>query len=147
MFKGLSEVIGESAGGWVLAGAAVLLFAPTLRNTLRGVVVGTTRGVLSLAEGGTVFASNMKDGWNDIVNEAKTQKSMTNMDTGTMVGAGAGGAFGATLGSGMGPMGAAVGGGLGSVVGATVGNTITEDDENKKHQSKGKSERKNNEVE
>jgi phage tail tape-measure protein len=144
MFKGLteglSETIGESAGGWVLAGAAVLLFAPTLRNALRGVVVGTTRGVLSLAEGGTALATNMKSGWNDIVKEAKTQKSMTNVDTGTMVGAGAGGALGATLGSGMGPMGAAVGGGLGSVVGATVGNTITEDDE-KNHHSKGKSEK------
>ena len=126
MFKGLSEVLGESLGGWVLAGAAAIIFAPTLTNIVRGVAVGTARGVLSLAEGGSVFASNVREGWENIVTEAKSQKGMTtDFNTNTVVGAGAGGALGASIGGGMaGAMGATVGGGLGGVVGATVANSV-----------------------
>lgn len=122
MFKELPEIFGESLGGWVLAGAAAIIFAPALRK----VFVGATRGVLSLAEGGSMFASNVRSGWDDIVNEAKAQKGMGNLDTNTVVGAGAGGALGASIGGGMGgPMGAAVGGGLGGVVGASMGGSMS----------------------
>ncbi|MDA8228260.1 MAG: hypothetical protein M0T74_11300 [Desulfitobacterium hafniense] len=133
MFKGISEVVGESSLlGLVVAGTAVIVLAPTVKNILRGVAVGTAKGVLSLVEGGESLASTVKQGWDSVVAEAKTQKGMAQMDAGTTIGAGAGGAIGATLGGSMGgTMGAALGGGLGGVMGASVGSGIkTETDPN-----------------
>lgn len=131
MFKGLPEVLGESSLlGLVLAGTAAFVLAPTVKNVLRGVAVGTAKGVLSLAEGGASLASGVREGWEDIVSDARSQKGMSNIDTNTMVGAGTGGALGASIGGGVaGPMGAAVGGGLGGVVGASVGSGVKSDNQ------------------
>ncbi|EGW40063.1 hypothetical protein DOT_1778 [Desulfosporosinus sp. OT] len=107
--------------GLVLAGTAVVVLAPTLKNVLRGVAVATAKGVVSITEGGAALASNAKEGWEDVVAQAKAQKGMTNLDKGTIVGAGAGGAIGASIGGMAGPAGAAIGGGLGGVTGASVG--------------------------
>ena len=122
MFKGLPEVLGESSFlGLVLAGTAVVVLAPTLKNVLRGVAVATAKGVISITEGGAALASSAKEGWEDVVAQAKTQKGLSNLDSGTIIGAGAGGALGATIGGMAGPAGAAIGGGLGGVTGASVG--------------------------
>lgn len=116
--------------GLVLAGTAVVAAAPMAKNILRGAAVTATRGILAVAEGGAAVASDIKEGWEDVVAEAKTQNvaaATSGMDTGTVVGAGAGGAIGASIGGGMaGATGAMVGGGLGSVVGAGVGSGVTE---------------------
>ena len=128
MFKGLPEIIGESSFlGLVLAGTAVVVLAPTLKNVLRGVAVATAKGVVSITEGGAALASNAKEGWEDVVAQAKAQKGMSNLDKGTMVGAGAGGAIGASIGGMAGPAGAAIGGGLGSVTGASIGSGMNHD--------------------
>lgn len=122
LFKGIPEILGESSFlGLVLAGTAVVVLAPTLKNVLRGVAVATAKGVVSITEGGAALASNAKEGWEDVVAQAKAQKGMTNLDKGTIVGAGAGGAIGASIGGMAGPAGAAIGGGLGGVTGASVG--------------------------
>lgn len=127
MFKELPEVLGETSFlGLLLAGAAVVVLGPTLKNVVRGVAVGTAKGVLSLAEGGQAFASNLKEGWEDVVAEAQAQKGMHPANTGITLGAGAGGALGATVGGMAGPVGAAVGGGLGGAVGASVGSQMQE---------------------
>lgn len=128
MFKGLPEVLGESSFlGLVLAGTAVVVLAPALKNVLRGVAVATAKGVVSITEGGAALASNAKESWEDIVAQAKAQKGSSNLDNGTIIGAGAGGAIGASIGGSMaGPAGAAVGGGLGSVTGASVGSGMTQ---------------------
>jgi len=128
LFKGLPEILGESSFlGLVLAGTAVVVLAPTLKNVLRGVAVATAKGVVSITEGGAALASNAKEGWEDVVAQAKAQKGMSNLDKGTMVGAGAGGAIGASIGGMAGPAGAAIGGGLGSVTGATIGSGMNHD--------------------
>ncbi|SPF42982.1 conserved hypothetical protein [Candidatus Desulfosporosinus infrequens] len=128
MFKGLPEILGESSFlGLVLAGTAVVVLAPTLKNVLRGVALATAKGVVSITEGGAALASNAKGGWEDVVAQAKAQKGMTNLDKGTIIGAGAGGAIGATIGGMAGPAGAAIGGGLGSVTGASVGSGMTQE--------------------
>lgn len=122
MFKGLPEVLGESSFlGLILAGTAVVVLAPTLKNVLRGVAVATAKGVVSITEGGAALASNAKEGWEDVVAQARAQKGMTNLDKGSIVGAGAGGAIGASIGGMAGPAGAAIGGGLGGVTGASIG--------------------------
>ena len=128
MFKGLPEILGESSFlGLVLAGTAVVVLAPTMKNMLRGVAVATAKGVVSITEGGAALASSAKEGWEDVVAQAKAQKSMTNLDKGTMIGAGAGGAIGASIGGMAGPAGAAIGGGLGGVTGASVGTGMPND--------------------
>lgn len=128
MFKGLPEVLGESSFlGLVLAGTAVVVLAPTLKNVARGVAVAAAKGVVSITEGGAAIASSAKEGWEDIVAQAKAQKGMTNLDKGTIVGAGAGGALGASIGGMAGPAGAAIGGGLGGVTGASVGSGLSND--------------------
>jgi len=122
LFKGLPEVLGESSFlGLILAGTAVVVLAPTLKNVLRGVAVATAKGVVSITEGGAALASNAKEGWEDVVAQARAQKGMTNLDKGSIVGAGAGGAIGASIGGMAGPAGAAIGGGLGGVTGASIG--------------------------
>ena len=128
MFKGLPEILGESSFlGLVLAGTAVVVLAPTMKNVLRGVAVATAKGVVSITEGGAALASSAKEGWEDVVAQAKAQKGMTNLDKGTMIGAGAGGAIGASIGGMAGPAGAAIGGGLGGVTGASVGSGMPND--------------------
>lgn len=129
LFKGLPEVLGESSFlGLVLAGTAVVVLAPALKNVARGVAVAAAKGVVSITEGGAAIASSAKEGWEDIVAQAKAQKGMTNLDKGTLVGAGAGGAIGASIGGGMaGPAGAAIGGGIGGVTGASVGSGLPND--------------------
>ena len=128
MFKGLPEILGESSFlGLILAGTAVVVLAPTMKNVLRGVAVATAKGVVSITEGGAALASSAKEGWEDVVAQAKAQKSMTNLDKGTMIGAGAGGAIGASIGGMAGPAGAAIGGGLGGVTGASVGSGMPND--------------------
>jgi hypothetical protein len=119
--------------GLLLVGTAVVAGAPVVTNALRGIAVTATRGVLTLAEGAASLGANVKEGWEDLVAEAKAQKSAAGMpgaetmDMGTVVGAGAGGAVGASIGGSMaGAMGAAVGAGVGSVVGAGVGSGVTE---------------------
>lgn len=117
--------------GLVLAGTAVVAAAPMAKSILRGAAVTATRGILAVAEGGATVAADIKEGWEDVVAEARAQNvaaMQTNLDTGTVVGAGAGGALGATIGGGMaGATGAMVGGGLGSVVGAGVGSGIVDE--------------------
>lgn len=131
MFKELPEMFGESSLlGWLIAGTAVVVLGPTLKNIVRGVAVGTAKGILSLSEGGQALASNVKEGWEDVVAEARSQKGMTNLNAGTTFGAGAGGALGASIGGMAGPVGAAVGGGLGGMVGANVG-SVNQDKTNK----------------
>lgn len=121
-------MLGESSFlGLVLAGTAVVVLAPTLKNVLRGVALATAKGVVSITEGGAALASTAKEGWEDVVAQAKAQKGMTNMDSGTIIGAGAGGAIGASIGGMAGPAGAAIGGGLGGVTGASVGSGMTQD--------------------
>jgi len=121
-------MLGESSFlGLVLAGTAVVVLAPTMKNVLRGVAVATAKGVVSITEGGAALASSAKEGWEDVVAQAKAQKSMTNLDKGTMIGAGAGGAIGASIGGMAGPAGAAIGGGLGGVTGASVGSGMPND--------------------
>jgi len=128
MLKGLPEILGESSFlGLILAGTAVVVLAPTLKNMLRGVAVATAKGVVSITEGGAALASNAKEGWEDVVAQAKAQKGMSNLDNGTIIGAGAGGAIGASIGGMAGPAGAAIGGGLGSVTGASVGSGMPQD--------------------
>ena len=128
MFKGLPEILGESSFlGLVLAGTAVVVLAPTLKNILRGVAVATAKGVVSITEGGAALASSAKEGWEDVVAQAKAQKGLSNLDSGTIIGAGAGGALGASIGGMAGPAGAAIGGGLGSVTGASVGSGMPRD--------------------
>jgi uncharacterized protein YcfJ len=129
LFKGLPEMFGESSFlGLVLAGTAVVVLAPALKNVLRGVAVATAKGVVSITEGGAALASSAKEGWEDVVAQAKAQRGSSNLDSGTIIGAGAGGAIGASIGGGMaGPAGAAIGGGLGSVTGASVGNGMSQD--------------------
>ena len=73
--------------GLVLAGTAVVVLAPTIINVLRGVAVATAKGVVSITEGGAALASSAKEGWEDVVAQAKAQKGMTNMDNSTIVGA------------------------------------------------------------
>lgn len=125
--------------GWIIAGTAVIAATPVLKNALRGVAVTATRGVLSVAEGAAAIGSNAREGWEDLVAEAKAQKGAgtagaSSMDMNTVVGAGAGGAIGATIGGGMaGATGAMVGGGLGSVVGAGVGSGLSEHAEHAGH--------------
>lgn len=129
MIKSITKAIGESSFlGLVLAGSAVVVLAPTLKNVLRGVAVGTTKGIMALTDSGNVLASNLKSGWEDVVAEAKTQMETSSINNSATLGAGAGGALGATIG-GMagGPVGSAVGGGLGSVVGVNAGSTIHQD--------------------
>ena len=127
MFKGL-EILGESSFlGLVLAGTAVVVLAPTLKNVMRGMAVATAKGVVSLTEGGASLASNAKEGWQDVVAQAKAQKGFSDLNNNTVIGAGAGGAIGATIGSMGGPAGAAIGGGLGSVTGAAVGTGMPKD--------------------
>lgn len=127
MFKGLPEALGESSFlGLVLAGTAVVVLAPAVKNVLKGVAVATAKGVISITEGGAALASNVKEGWEDVVAQAKAQKGLS-ADSGTLVGAGAGGALGASLGGMAGPVGAAIGGGLGGVTGATVGTELSRD--------------------
>ena len=131
MLKNLTEMIGECPIlGLVAAGTAVALLVPPVKNVFRGVAVGAAKGVLSITEGGAGVASKMKDSWEDLVSEARSQRGMMGMEPG-VVGAGAGGALGATIGSSMGPVGAAVGGGVGGVVGAGVGNKA--EDKNNDH--------------
>lgn len=128
MFKGLPKVLGESSFlGLILAGTAVVVLAPTLKNVLRGVAVATAKGVVSITEGGAALASSAKEGWEDVVAQAKAQKGLSNLDSGTIIGAGAGGAIGASIGGMAGPAGAAIGGGLGSVTGASVGSGMPHD--------------------
>lgn len=128
MLKGLPEILGESSFlGLILAGTAVVVLAPTLKNMLRGVAVATAKGVVSISEGGAALASSAKEGWEDVVAQAKAQKGMSNLDNGTIIGAGAGGAIGASIGGMAGPAGAAIGGGLGSVTGASVGSGMPQD--------------------
>lgn len=128
MFKGLPEILGESSFlGLVLAGTAVVVLAPAMKNVLRGVAVATAKGVVSITEGGAALASSAKEGWEDVVAQAKAQKGLGNLDKGTIMGAGAGGAIGASIGGMAGPAGAAIGGGLGGVTGASVGSGITQD--------------------
>lgn len=125
MFKGFPEAIGESSFlGLVLAGTAVVVLAPAVKNVLRGVAVTTAKGVISLTEGGAALASNVKEGWEDVVAQAKAQKGVNSQDNGSLVGAGAGGAIGASVGGMAGPVGAAIGGGLGGVTGASIGNEM-----------------------
>ena len=128
MFKGLPEVLGESSFlGLVLAGTAVVVLAPTIKNVLRGVAVAAAKGVVSITEGGAALASSTKEGWEDVVAQAKAQKGLSNLNSGTLIGAGAGGAIGASIGGMAGPAGAAIGGGLGSVTGATIGSGMNHD--------------------
>lgn len=128
LFKGLPEILGESSFlGLVLAGTAVVVLAPAMKNVLRGVALATAKGVVSITEGGAALASNAKEGWEDVVAQAKAQKGLSNQDSGTIIGAGAGGAIGASIGGMAGPAGAAIGGGLGGVAGASVGGGMTED--------------------
>jgi hypothetical protein len=128
MLKGLPEILGESSFlGLILAGTAVVVLAPTLKNMLRGAAVATAKGVVSITEGGAALASSAKEGWEDVVAQAKAQKGMSSLDNGTIIGAGAGGAIGATIGGMAGPAGAAIGGGLGSVTGASVGSGMPQD--------------------
>lgn len=136
MFKGLPEAIGESSFlGLVLAGTAVVVLAPAVKNVLRGVAVATAKGVISITEGGAALASNVKEGWEDVVAQAKAQKGLINQDNSALVGAGAGGAIGASIGGMAGPAGAAIGGGLGGVAGATVGNEIAHEKKSGEHKS------------
>ena len=131
MFKGLPELIGEpSLLGLVLAGTAVVVLAPTLKNVLRGVAVATAKGVVSITEGGGALASSAKGGWEDVVAQAKAQKGSSNLNSGTIIGAGTGGALGASIGGMAGPAGAAIGGGLGSVTGASIGSGMSNDMKN-----------------
>jgi hypothetical protein len=128
MFKSIPKVLGESSFlGLVLAGTAVVVLAPTLKNVMRSMAVATAKGVVSITEGGAALASSAKEGWEDVVAQAKSQKSMSNLDSGTIMGAGAGGAIGASIGGMAGPVGAAMGGGLGSVTGASVGSGMPKD--------------------
>ncbi|MHB1653352.1 MAG: hypothetical protein ACYCVD_12860 [Desulfitobacteriaceae bacterium] len=139
MFKGLPEVLGESSFlGLVLAGTAVVVLAPAVKNVVRGVAVATAKGVISLTEGGATLASNVKEGWEDVVAQAKAQKRLVNPDNGTLVGAGAGGAIGASIGGMAGPVGAAIGGGLGGVTGATVGSEIAHEVKTGEHKANHK---------
>ncbi|WP_407311705.1 glycine zipper domain-containing protein [Desulfosporosinus sp. SB140] len=126
MFKGISEAVGESSFlGLVLAGTAVVVLAPAMKSVLRGVALATAKGVVSITEGTAALASNAKEGWEDVVAQAKAQKG--NLNSSTIVGAGAGGAIGASIGGMAGPAGAAIGGGLGSVTGASVGSEMNND--------------------
>jgi len=132
MFKELPAIIGESSFlGLVLAGTAVVLLAPTLKNVVRGMAVATAKGVVSITEGGASLASSAKEGWEDVVSQAKAQKGLSNLDKDALIGAGTGGAIGATIGSMAGPVGAAMGGGLGSVTGASVGSGMPKEKEMK----------------
>lgn len=137
LFKEWPKFIGESPLlTLVLAGTAAVALAPAVKNILRSIAVGTAKGVLSMAEGGAGLASNIKEGWQDLVAEARTQRDMSHMKD-EVVGAGAGGAVGATIGSSLGgPVGAAVGGGVGSMLG--VGLSSKDDTEEKQDQPEDK---------
>lgn len=126
LFKGLPEVLGESSFlGLLLAGTAVVVLAPVMKNVLKGAAAAAAKGVVSLTEGTAALASSAKEGWDDVVAQAKAQKG--NLNSGTIIGAGAGGALGASIGGIAGPAGAAIGGGLGSVTGASVGSEMSGD--------------------
>ncbi|KLU60766.1 hypothetical protein CEB3_c27390 [Peptococcaceae bacterium CEB3] len=122
--KGIPEFLGESSLlGVVLAGTAIVVLAPVLKNVVKGVAVTTVKGAMSLAQGGSALANNVKEGWEDVVAKAQQQKGLSRPDMNTVLGAGAGGAVGATIGGMAGPVGAAVGGGLGGAAGASAGKT------------------------
>lgn len=120
--KGLSEFLGESSFlGVVLAGTAVVVLAPVLKNVIKGITVTAVKSVMSLSEGGAALANNVKEGWEDVVTKAREQRATPSPDMSTFLGAGAGGAVGASVGGMAGPVGAAVGGGLGGAAGASAG--------------------------
>lgn len=130
-FKAIARTIERTSPlGLVLAGSAIVMTAPTLKQTVRGTAVAMTRGVMQMSAAGATIGHEMRENWEDIVAEAKSQKSimdMQQMEKGTILGAGAGGAVGAGLGGNLGGgMGAAVGGGIGSVIGAGIGSSISE---------------------
>lgn len=134
LFKMASKWMANASPlGLLLVGTAVVAGVPAIKNVVRGVAVTAAKGVLTIAEGAATLGSDVKEGWEDLVAEAKAQKATAAMagagglDTGTVVGAGAGGAVGASIGGSMaGAMGAAVGAGVGSVVGAGVGSGVSE---------------------
>lgn len=150
MLKMASKWISNSSPlGLILAGTAIIATAPMLKNAVRGVAVTATRGVLSIAEGAATLGEDVREGWEDLVAEAKSKKAATaamagggSMDMGTVVGAGAGGAIGASIGGTMaGATGAVVGSGLGSVVGAGLGGGMTEDHSSAAHKDHGPAEK------
>lgn len=76
MFKSIPKVLGESSFlGLVIAGTAVVVLAPTLKNVMRSMAVATAKGVVSITEGGAALASSAKEGWEDVVAQAKSQTS------------------------------------------------------------------------
>ncbi len=128
-FRSIAKTIEKTSPlGLLLAGSAIVMTAPTLKQAVRGTAVAVTRGAMQMSAAGVAIGHEMRENWEDIVAEARNQKSMIEtqqMERGTILGAGAGGAVGAGLGGNLGGgMGAAVGGGIGSVIGAGIGSSI-----------------------
>jgi len=135
-FKTISKTIAKTSPlGLLLAGTAVAMATPTLKQTLRGTAVSMARGVMHISAAGAAIGHEMRESWEDIVAEAKSQKpdkEMKYMEKGTILGAGAGAAVGSGLGGKVGgDMGAVVGGEIGGVVGAGIGSSISEQSHSK----------------
>jgi hypothetical protein len=130
MLRTISRTIEKTSPlGLFVAGAAVAMAVPSLKQTVRSAAVSTTRGVLQLSAAGAEVGQEMRESWEDIVAEAKSRKSTMELESAekdTILGAGAGGAVGAGLGGNLGGgMGSVVGGGIGSVIGAGIGSSLT----------------------
>ncbi len=136
-FKTISKTIAKTSPlGFLLAGTAVAMATPNLKQTLRGTAVSMARGVMNISAAGAAIGHEVRESWEDIVAEAKSQKpdkEMNNyMEKGTILGAGAGAAVGSGLGGKVGgDMGAVVGGEIGGVVGAGIGSSISEQSHSK----------------
>jgi hypothetical protein len=136
MLRTISRTIEKTSPlGLFVAGAAVAMAVPSLKQTVRSAAVSTTRGVLQMSAAGAAVGQEMRESWEDIVAEAKSRKSTMELEPAekdTILGAGAGGAVGAGLGGNLGGgMGAVVGGGIGSVIGAGIGSSLTAYDQPK----------------
>lgn len=61
-----------SWGGFLLGTAAVIAFSPWARRQLRKAVVATAVGALTLTDQAHKWAQQAKEGWSNLVNEAKS---------------------------------------------------------------------------
>ncbi|MEL7564042.1 MAG: hypothetical protein AAGU27_04095 [Dehalobacterium sp.] len=107
---------GNSPWSWVVAGAAVMVGTPIVSQALRTVLLVTAKGVISAVDETSRVVSDVKEGWEDIVAEAKAGRSQSlNIPLGAGLGAAAGAGIGQTV---AGPAGSAIGSGVGAATGA-----------------------------
>lgn len=107
---------GNSPWSWVVAGAAVMVGTPIVSQTLRTVLLVTAKGVISVVDETSRAVSNVKEGLEDIVAEAKAGRNQnSNIPFGAGLGAAAGAGIGQTT---AGPTGSAIGTGVGAATGA-----------------------------